>query len=623
MRIPRLVSFPTLVVSTLLSWNYGVNQSVHAQNTAFPGLNGPLQATTLPPETVNPTDPNTYYNSNRNNLVIFLRDPQSSWLGLAHGLRSIGVPFSITTELEEALAHEVMLIYPSLTGANTPPEMLPQLQQYVRAGNSLIAFSVIGGGMKALFGYNNYREHNDLKTLSFSDSKLVNQFVLDPAESTVNLADHNQHAGGVSYRELVHPAIASFDNGSGAIIYNTFKSNSDTEIGYAYAIGFDFSHFILRAYNGRLTGVVDDYVNAYHPKVDSLLRFIATVYRQGESDAIEILSTPYNKEFTALITHDIDYTRSLSNAIAYVQLESQLGVPATYFMQTKYITDYNDQAYFNESSGTVIQQLKEAGMAIGSHSVAHSNEFRNMPLGSGRESYPEYLPFVKDFETVQNATISGELRVSKFLLEHLGAGPIVSFRPGHLSLPRKLPEMLAAHGYQYSSSITANEALTHYPYRTMFASEYGTGTTVFEFPVTIEDEQSDLSSRLEQSIELANKISRHGGLVNLLIHTDETGQKLEFERRFIEAFKDRAWFSTVPEFGQWWRVRDSVIVDIDRISAETKKLTVRVDGTINGLSLRVPNSWQLEDPGAEISQVDNVLIFDKITDHTVISIRVR
>ena len=246
-----------------------------------------------------------------------------------------------------------------------------------------------------------------------------------------------------------------------------------------------------------------------------------------------------------------------------------------------------------------------------------------MALGSGRESYPDYRPFVKDFETVHNASISGELRVSKYLLEQMGADTVVAFRPGHLSLPRKLPEMLNAHGYQFSSSITANEALTHYPYRTTFASEYGSETPVFEFPVTIEDEQSDLWSRLDQSIELANKISRHGGLVNLLIHTDEAGRKLEFERRFIEEFRDRAWFSTMNEFGRWWQLRDSVQIDVHESETDSRILTVEVDGTIDGLSLRIPDSWQLEASDVGVSQAGDVLIFDRISDQAAFSIRVR
>ena len=39
-----------------------------------------------------------------------------------------------------------------------------------------------------------------------------------------------------------------------------------------------------------------------------------------------------------------------------------------------------------------------------------------MPLGTGQESYPHYRPYV--LCQVKNATIAGELRVSKFLLEN-------------------------------------------------------------------------------------------------------------------------------------------------------------------------------------------------------------
>jgi peptidoglycan/xylan/chitin deacetylase (PgdA/CDA1 family) len=488
---------------------------------------------------------------------------------------------------------------------------MQRLRQFVQKGNSLIAFAVIGRGMSDVFGFGSYRERSDLSSMTFNEGELTARFVFDPAESMLNLTAPGHKTAGVSYGGLINPAIARFEDGSGAIIYNSFEEAEKT--GYAYAIGFDVGHFALRAFNGRLANVVEDYVNDYHPKVDTLLRFIATVYWQGEPDSVRISSAPFNKDLTVLITHDIDFTRSIRNIGAYLDLELQQGVPATYFIQTKYVTDYNDKAFFNEYSRPAIERLVASGMEVASHSVAHSNEFRHMPLGSGEESYPDYQPFVKDFETVQNASIAGELRVSRFLLESLGGQQVTAFRPGHLSLPRNLPEMLKATGYRYSSSITANEALTHLPYQTMVASEYATESPIFEFPVTIEDEQYDLSERLEESITLANKIARHQGLVNLLIHTDVTGDKLEFQRQFVEEFRERAWFSTVSLFGNWWRLRDSTVVDVEELSPQTRRLSVAVEGTIEGLGLWLPENWRLEGEEPGVSQAGDVLVFERIT----------
>ena len=50
--------------------------------------------------------------SNRNRLALLVLDQQSHWLGLAHGLKTIGVPFTVTEDLDEALLHRLILVYP-------------------------------------------------------------------------------------------------------------------------------------------------------------------------------------------------------------------------------------------------------------------------------------------------------------------------------------------------------------------------------------------------------------------------------------------------------------------------------------------------------------------------------
>ncbi|NQV71392.1 MAG: polysaccharide deacetylase family protein [Pseudohongiella sp.] len=580
---------------------------------AFPNLSGPFEKTELPIAQPAATDLATYGNAGSNSLAILLQDEQASWLGLAHGLRSVGIPFRVIRDPELALEHNVVLVYPSLTGSNTQPQTLQRLAQHVRAGNTLIAFSVIGGGMPDLFGFGAHTERNNLQSLSFSDVDLTRQFIVDEAEYALNLLGPGQLASGISYHGLKHPAIASYDDGSAAITHNFFASGVAT--GHAYAIGFDIGHYIQRAYNGRLANITDSYVNDYQPKVDTLLHLLAEIYWQGESNPVQLKSTPHNREFTALITHDVDYIQSLSNALEYAQVEQAQNIPATYFIQAKYVTDYSESLFFTESSRSIVERLVGLGMEIGSHTVAHSNEFKNMEMGTGEERYPDYQPFVQDFQTVRGATVSGELRVSKFLLESLASQRLDSFRPGHLSLPVALPQMLQATGYRFSSSITANEALTHLPYQLMFSREYETESPIFEFPITIEDETSRLGNRLDESIALANKIGRHGGLVNLLIHTDVTDHKLEFEQGFIAEFRDRAWFSSVKDFGNWWIARNSVVVDVIETSNGGRALTLSVDGNINGLSVRVPQNWQLQADSANAYQQGNVLIISELNEH--------
>lgn len=585
----------TIFIAVACILGIGVSSFLIYQNSleplAFPDLSGPDNTTSLPILAPPRTAPETHYNESDAGIAVFLQDSGTSWLGIAHGLKSIGLPFRIVSTIDDALQHEVILVYPSMTGSNTPPATLAALAQHVRNGNSLIAFSVIGGGMPAIFGFESTSERDDLLSLEFNVSEFPSDFFLDSVESTIPLSpqDNDSPHAGVSYHGLKHEPLATYDDGSAAITHNFFDAGDN--VGHAYAIGLDFGHYIMRAHNARFFRLAGAYVNDYQPKLDSLLRFIAKVYREGDDEAIELLSVPFNKEFTALLTHDIDFNRSILNVAAYADMEHSLGVPATYFIQTKYITDYNDSRFFDLSSETILNRIEQQGMEIASHSVSHSNEFQNMVIGSGTETYPDYRPFVVDFETETGGSIAGELRVSKFLLETFSEQDVISFRPGHLSLPQKLPEILQATGYKFSSSITANSALTHLPYRTTFARDYNSETDIFEFPITIEDEYGRLGDRLDEAILVANRISQHGGLVNILIHTDILDHKLEFERAFISEFRDRAWFSTVREFGSWWAVRDSTTVSIESIDADTRRVQLDIDGTIAGLGLRIPSNW--------------------------------
>ncbi len=557
----------------------------------FPELVGPSESSPLP-EAPLPTAPGVYATGSNNGIALLVRDPSSSWLGLVHGLKSIGVPLRIVATVDEALQHKVVMVYPTLTGANTAGEDLQKLALHVRNGGTLIGFAVIGGGMPEVFGFGQSEETARHKVLQFQSAPITANLIDEPVAATIRLGDPEEADDGMpgtSYSNLKLPAVALFDDGSAAITYNLYQSDAGT--GHAYAFGLDLGHFILRAENGRFFGATSTYVNDYQPQVDTFLRLLAAIYREGEPDAVVLQPAPHNKDFTALLTHDIDFTRSMTNIPAYAALESEAGIHATYFVQTKYVKDYSDDVFFDPATVPILQELQAQGMEIASHSVAHSRVFDEMPIGTGTEQYPDYRPFVPSFEKVRDGSITGELRISKFLLDTLAGADVVSFRPGHLSFPLALPQLLAATGYRYSSSLTANDVRTHLPFRLMDNRAYTSEVATFEFPVTIEDEAGRLGDRFDDAVALTERIAQYRGLVNILIHPDVLDHKFEFERRYIEQFRERAWFSTVAAFGSWWAARDSVRMTVTTASAGTKRLVLAADGTLEGLTLEVPSGW--------------------------------
>lgn len=560
----------------------------------FPGVTGPAHATVVSPAVA--ADWRRYDQGAKSRLAVLLTDPDSSWLGLAHGLKSIGVPFRITRDVHEALAHDVVLVYPMISGKVLSPEALTQLAEYPRAGGTLIGVQVLGGGLSQVFGFHEAvasRERYDIR-LTGTDPLL--EAFTDPLERHLRVGIRDKGIevmGTYGYTEPAAP-LALFEDGTAAITQKSYGR------GRAYAIGLDLGFLLLKGYNNRGEELVQRFNNQFDPTLDVWLRLLKNIYRSAQEDGVTLGTVPFGKSLSVLLTHDVDFTQSIKNAAEYAAYEKSQGLVGTYFIQVKYIRDFNDDIFFNDEGVQYVEQLAKRGMELGSHTIAHSRVFNTFPMGTGREAYPSYAPFVKDRETAYNASILGELRVSKFLLEHFSGQTLVSFRPGELSNPFSLPQALQATGFLYSSTATANNSLTHLPYQLTYDRLTSGEADVFEFPVTIEDEELPrMGDRLPQALEVARKISRYGGLCVVLIHPNILDHKMAFEKGFVEGVRPYAWFGSVGQFGRWWAARNLVQLDVAR-HASTVTVAITASESIAGLTLDVPHGWTLTLPGTSV-----------------------
>jgi peptidoglycan/xylan/chitin deacetylase (PgdA/CDA1 family) len=552
----------------------------------FAGVTGPSAPTIVPPPSDTPW--RKYGGGGTSRLAVLLTDEHVPWLGLAHGLKSIGVPFLITTDYAEAVRHRVILIHPMISGRVLSPEALAALAAVPGNGGTLIGINVLGG-MREVFGVGEAQPSSRHFEVRFAPEAARRFGFVDPREAVLSLGNRDKGTeafGSYGYPGAEESALARYEDGQPAITEHAVGR------GKAYAFGFDLGALLIQAQNNREEGLSRSYVNDFEPTVDVLLRMIRAIYREGEPRAVTLGTVPFDRALSVILTHDIDYTRSLANSIAYAEYEKSQGIRATYFMQTKYMRDYNDEIMLNDDTAPLLRQLGATGMDVGSHTVAHSNAFKRLDLGTGSEAYPTYRPFVRDRETATGATILGEVRVSKFLIERVGAySPVVSFRPGHLSNPFALPQVLEALDFRYSSSVTADSSLSHLPFRLNYNRENAAETAIFEFPVTIEDEAlPPLGDRLPQALDLARKVARYGGSMVILIHPDLLGHKLAFERGFVAAMKPQGWFGSLAEFGAWWAARDAVDVEVAE-SGSDRLVTLTVPQKIAGLGLSVPRGW--------------------------------
>lgn len=576
----------------------------------FPGVIGPTNVSHIPPPP--PTDWRRYSSGGTNRLAILLTEPDSAWLGLAHGLRTIGVPFLLTTNTAQALTHRVVLVYPQLSGAVLAAPELRALAAHPRTGGTLIAANVLGGGLEGIFGFAQAVPSKAHYEIGFPTQHPLTAGFTHPRERVIRVAEPKNPAaiaGTHHYTQPAVPPLAIYEDGSAAILLRPW------EAGYACALGFDPGYLLLLGHNNREEGIARAYVNQFEPSLDVLLRLFKELYRAAAPAPVTLGTVPFGRQLPVLITHDVDYNRSLTNALAYAEFEASVGVRATYFTQVKYLRDFNDTAFFNDTAPPILQRLRALGHELASHTVCHSRTFARFPLGTGTERYPDYQPFVRTPILTIGGSVLGELRASKFLLEKFGGQEIVSFRPGHLSNPYALPQALVATGYRHSSSVTANDSLTHLPFQLNHDRARAAETPVFEFPVTIEDEeQPPLGQRVQAALDVARELARYGGLMNVLIHPDITGHKLQFERDFVAALKPVAWFGTVNDFASWWAARNEVAVDME-LSANFAVVALTAPQPLNGLPLQVPAGWRLqsfEPAGLKVTPADAGLVLDQV-----------
>lgn len=548
---PRLlIALAVLVLAGLAAggWWWSARPDPAAMNV-YPGVSGPKPVTRLvvPPR----AEIAQFDRGGDHRLAILVTDPNSGWLGLVRGLRAQGVPITVTQDVAKALRHKVVLVYPIISGRVLTAPDLRALAGHVRDGGTVLAFNLAGGGLEELFGVGAGREGSERTRLTWTTAGAT------PEETQIVISGHGEaKVESVGYAPGTANVAARFDDGSVAASCRTVG-------GQACVLGVDLGNLAQRAMNGRAESMARGYVNAYEPSLDTLFWWIKDLYVAGEPMPWLVSSAPAGKTVSILLTHDVDYGPSVGNALAYAAMLRQRGLKGTFFVQTKYMKDFNDRPFFDAAAIRDVHALVEQGMEVGSHTVAHAGAFEAMPLGTGRERYPGYRPFVQDVATVRKGSVLGELRVSKFLLERLAGARVVSFRPGRLSYPFTLPQALTATGYRYSSSITANTVLTHLPFQLTQDRADGALTPIFEFPVTIEDEaQPPLDRRLDAADAVITRIARRQGVATILIHPNVTAGKLDFETRLTDRWRDRAWMGTVEAFGDWWSARDVLEADV-------------------------------------------------------------
>ncbi|WP_301750345.1 polysaccharide deacetylase family protein [uncultured Erythrobacter sp.] len=564
----KLVIAAFVVAAAIAAWM--LHDEIGTAIYRFEGVEGPSNDTQVAPAVAE--DLGSYDKGGSSRLAVLVTDPASDWLGLVRGFKAHGIPFTLTQDPKRALRHDVVLTYPTISGRVLSAEALRGLADHVRSGGTVLTFDLAGGGLEELFGIASQEAGRGRSEIRWLDPSL------NPGDrlTRFNARRAEVQIGTNGIEPTTAERYAGFDDGTAAAVCRRVG-------GRACILGIDVGALTNRAMNGRAEQVSAQAVNTYDPSLDIIYRWIRDLYVEGEARPYLIETAPAGRAASLILTHDVDFSRSVFNASLYAKAIRDRGQTATFFIQTKVIRDWNDDVFFNDSN---LERLRETarGMELGSHSVSHSRMFSTFPTGSGSEHYPDYRPFVENASKTRDGTLLGELRVSRFLLQKTLGTDVASFRPGYLANHAALPEALAATGYRYSSTLTANLALTHLPYQLTYSRSDRALVPIWEFPVTIEDEKSPrLGDRFDAAVTVIDNIARNGGVAVVLIHPDVTGHKLAFEELLIDHYAKRLWIGSLAKFGKWWTARSLAEVDYDG-----KTVTVDATEPIADLVIRFP-----------------------------------
>ena len=527
--------------------------------------------------------------------------------------KTAGLPYRLCTTLDEIGDASILFLDLSMNHPVTfSKRELKVLYNFVSKGGTVVGNEVLAtryGSLKALFGYKSYHPTKKHKQLLL---KITPYFTyLNQEEERKYRLSGTQRGPYTNDIEVgTAKVIASYEDTHVAITLNHYGE------GDALLLGVSLFDLRYRNLFGKDYNANKVYANGYEPLSDMIVFLLQGIYTKKLGTTMMLNTAKGANHATVVITHDVDYEHSMKNIEAFVDLEREQSVKATYTIQTKYIKDYKDNPFFDSSTIGYILDAQKRGFEIASHTVLHTENFFTLAMGDCKEHYPQYKPFsMGELEDSGTPTLCGELKVSKSLLLGSGVKEVVSFRSGHLYYNPHLPQVMEKLGYRFSSCFSAEDVLTYFPYRYVYDYEtLSNESKIWELPLTYEDEAfPPLYFRVDDALHLFEKLYRHGGVFTLLIHPDLTFKRLKnldisFQKAFIEGLPDDVWIDTMKEVGTFWDQRDRIVF---RYNISNKRLTLDLYSAVemDELSFKV-TQLKIKSDLAGVKFKDDLLIVD-------------
>jgi hypothetical protein len=557
-------------------------------------------------------------------VAVFQTKEQEGMLGLLHTLREMGIPFFVTRDLDQALRHSLVIVYPAADGRTFNAEQVRQLNLHVSNGGSVLSFNVLAGALKSLFGFRDLVPSRHRHRVIFNASS-------DPIERYLNRSEEREvQLGNSKYDEIfwtngyssdgTSEVLAHFDDGTAAVLRKKLGT------GTSYLFGLSLQDVVLRNQTNHDYDAERHYANAFEPGSDVWMLILRAWYESTQPDAVRLGTIPGAKQSVLLLSHDVDWENSFDPALDFASMEEKHHVKSTFFIQTKYVSDSNSISFFFGKNLADLKKIQSHGFSIGSHSVIHSRGFNKFELGTGTETLATYQPRGTGFDSATGANVFGEIRVSKQLLDgELPGQQTVFFRAGHLRVPPTMPEALQRCGYLFDSSFTAPDVLTNFPYSLPLGLSFEEDSGILEFPLTFEDEEAPrLDLRVANMLEVIRANAENEAISVILIHTNEAHYKLRAEEDLLNQLPPGVIATDAVSFARFWHARNRLKWTIAqaRVTSEIR-LTVTTEEPVEGLTFKFQRNLKSVGGDTTLAESDRQIVLRPLKAGEKISVDIR
>jgi hypothetical protein len=295
-------------------------------------------------------------------------------------------------------------------------------------------------------------------------------------------------------------------------------------------------------------------------QIAALRRFWA-----GTPGGFRLGDAPGGARAAFVLLHDVRGLPALRAAPALLRYEHAAGVHATYVLQTRYLHDAGGAPLVGPELEQLVRAIRSDAADVAAGGVA-GGPLTFARRGAGNEAYPTYVAAFASPTDVEGETLSGELRVSRYVLRALGAGSVQAFRGVTAPTPRGFAAMAEEAGISVDATLPVDSAGGAFPFWQVQAD--GLERRLLRFPVSFDNVQGEGPGAALAGAWVALRRNYGTGAPTLVELTPgRHGCARGVERALLADAPADVWRGTLDRLARFWEQRAGIAMDARPLGA--------------------------------------------------------